>query len=111
MKSSEEIIENLILNGFEAEVKDGYGPWFPSEMPISQACMHLIENMLTKDPAKRWTVRECLSSKWIQQIEENDNAISPLFKDSLLKYRKKNKFRVVLSNLFSHYLDEDIKQE
>eukprot|EP01084_Bolivina_argentea_P169292 293492_1 len=67
--------------------------------------------MFEMDVKKRWTVKECLSSKWIQQKDELKDAISPLFRDSLLKYTKKNKFRVAITNLFSNYLDADVKQE
>ena len=113
MVNSEKIIENKILNGFNKNIRDGYGPWFPSEIPISNQCMKLISNMLEIDVTKRWTVKECLSCKWIQQQkkEEDYQTISPLFRESLLKYTKKNKFRVAISNLFSDYLDIDIKQE
>eukprot|EP01084_Bolivina_argentea_P141340 248372_1 len=79
-------------------------------MPISKECMKLITHMLEKDVAKRWTVKECLSCKWIQQ-KEYKQSFSPLLKESLLKYRKKNKFRTAISNLFTHYLDVDVKQE
>eukprot|EP01083_Nonionella_stella_P225493 801631_1 len=108
--TSEKHIETQILNGFDPVVMDGYGAWFPKSMPISKECMKLITHMLEKDVAKRWTVKECLSCKWIQQ-KEYKQSFSPLFKESLLKYRKKNKFRTAISNLFTHYLDVDVKQE
>eukprot|EP01084_Bolivina_argentea_P169293 293493_1 len=60
--TSEKYIEQKILLGFDPTVKDGYGTWFPKEMPISNECMKLISNMLEKDVTKRWAVKECLSS-------------------------------------------------
>eukprot|EP01083_Nonionella_stella_P055060 145314_1 len=43
--TSEKYIEQKILSGFDPTVKDGYGTWFPKEMPISNECMKLISNM------------------------------------------------------------------
>ena len=46
-EEEEDAIFELIKQGFTAEVKGGYGPWFPSDIAISKEAMDLLSGMLT----------------------------------------------------------------
>lgn len=37
-KTHEQRIFDLIKKGFIAEVREGYGPWFPKDIPVSKVC-------------------------------------------------------------------------
>lgn len=58
------ILENT-LKGFEPEVKDGFGAFFPKSIPISEEAMDFLGNILVMDPKTRMTPEECLSHKWL----------------------------------------------
>jgi len=58
-------LERLIRGGFTPEIKPGFGPWFPETVPVSENCRVLLSKMLKTDVSRRWTVKECLGSKWI----------------------------------------------
>ncbi|ETO09647.1 hypothetical protein RFI_27729, partial [Reticulomyxa filosa] len=106
----ETIIEQKIRKGFCKEVKEGFGPWFPADIPVSENCMKLLSHMLESDVAKRWTVKECLSSHWIRG-ECHDTDIAPKHKQALLDFRKTCKFKVAVSNYFANSLDADEVQD
>ena len=99
-------LEAKIKKGFTPEVKEGYGPWFPEDIPISKECQHLLSMMLDMNVKERWTVKECLSSLWLQG-NAPDNKISPIVLKSLQKFQATSKFKVAVSNIFASHLDQD----
>ncbi|ETO22496.1 hypothetical protein RFI_14703, partial [Reticulomyxa filosa] len=107
---ADHIIEEKIRKGFVKEVRPGFGPWFPEDIPISENCMKLVSHMLEMDPAKRWTVKECLSSLWIRG-ECHDTDLSPKHKQALLEFNKTSKFKVAVSNYFANVLEADEVQD
>lgn len=62
-------IYKKILKGFEPVIKDtskyGYGPWFPSHIPISESARELISKLLEAKPRKRYSAHEALNHEWI----------------------------------------------
>ena len=65
-ESEEEAIYNLVKQGFCAEVKEGYGPWFPKDIPVSKNARDLLTKMLTFDVKDRVTAEEALTHPWIR---------------------------------------------
>jgi len=59
-----EIFEK-IKQGFKAEVCDGYGAFFPADIPISAPAQDMIGGLLSTDPVTRYTVSDCLKHAWI----------------------------------------------
>eukprot|EP01084_Bolivina_argentea_P311197 538636_1 len=64
-EEEEQIFEN-IKKGFKNEIIDGYGAFFPKDIPISEDAMDIISGLLTSDPSQRLTCDECLSHRWIR---------------------------------------------
>ena len=59
-------IYKLIERGFNAEVKRGYGPWFPKKMPVSEEARDLMAKLMEMDTSKRFTAKEALQHPWIR---------------------------------------------
>eukprot|EP01084_Bolivina_argentea_P273943 466773_1 len=103
-KKEEELIFDKIKEGFINEVRDGYGPWFPADLPISTEAMSFISSMLKYSVADRMTVSECLTHPWIRGNNDNKTLPKTVF-DSLCQFDRTCKFKVIVSKLFSHKLD------
>jgi len=54
-----------ILKGFHAEVKDGYGAWFPRKVKVSDEARDFVASLLTSDWRHRLTAKEALNHPWI----------------------------------------------
>jgi len=64
LPNKEKICER-ILKGFHAEVRDGYGAWFPKKIAVSDQARDFISGLLTSDWRHRLTVKEALEHPWI----------------------------------------------
>ena len=105
-------LEAKITQGFDPVVKDGFGPWFPKDIPVSEECRNLLSKMLEMDVTKRWTAKECLSSKWVRGFESASNkTVPPIVRDALKKFHHTSKFKVEISNLFASKIDSDHRHE
>ena len=105
-------LEGKIKAGFEPIVKEGFGAFFPAAIPVSEHCRYLLGKMLEMDVKKRWTVKECLSCHWIREFEDaSSKTIPPIVRDALKKFHHTSKFKVAISNLFTHQIDEDHIEE
>jgi serine/threonine protein kinase len=62
---NKEIICESILKGFSAEVRSGYGAFFPSKIPVSDDAKDFISNLLTLDWRHRMNAQEALSHRWL----------------------------------------------
>eukprot|EP00484_Ammonia_sp_Unknown_P018837 CAMPEP_0197049350 /NCGR_PEP_ID=MMETSP1384-20130603/24512_1 /TAXON_ID=29189 /ORGANISM="Ammonia sp." /LENGTH=829 /DNA_ID=CAMNT_0042481615 /DNA_START=70 /DNA_END=2559 /DNA_ORIENTATION=- len=101
-------LELKIKAGFEPLVKDGFGAWFPADIAVSDHCRYLIGKMLEMDVKKRWTTKECLSSVWIRSMESaSEKTLPPIVRDALNKFHSTSKFKVAISNMFTHQIDPD----
>jgi len=58
-----QIIQQL-TDGFTPLIKPGRGPWFPSDIPCSEACRDLITKLLVLNPAERLTAAEVVEHPW-----------------------------------------------
>lgn len=54
-----------IKRGFIPEVKNGYGSFFPAEVPVEESLRKLITGMLDSNPKSRWTIQQILDSQWL----------------------------------------------
>lgn len=99
-------LEKLVQKGFNPVIKPGYGAWFPDCNQVSDNCRYLITKMLETKVIKRWTVKECLSSQWVRGFG-SENTIPAIVKDALRKFHGTCKFKVAISNIFIHQLDQD----
>merc|ERR1719410_2672240 len=64
--------------------------------------------MLEMDVKKRWTVKECLSCHFIRDFEDASNkTIPPIVRDALRKFHHTSKFKIAISNMFTHQIDQD----
>merc|ERR1719334_1434469 len=105
-------LENKITKGFDPVVKEGFGAWFPADIPVSDDCRNLLSKMLEMDVTKRWTVKECLSSKWVRGFESASmKTVPPIVRDALKKFHHTSKFKVEISNLFTQKIDSDHRHE
>lgn len=66
LPNKDKICEN-ILKGFHAEVRNGYGAWFPRTLEISESARDFIAGLLTADWKQRLTAKEALQHPWIVQ--------------------------------------------
>ena len=66
-ESEEEAIAKLVAKGFFPEVREGWGQWFPAEIPVSENVKHLLSKMLEKDVTRRLTAEEALNHPWIRE--------------------------------------------
>ena len=101
-------LEDKITQGFDPVVKDGFGPWFPKDIPVSEECRYLISKMLEMNVKQRWTAKECLSSKWVRGFENaSEQVVPPIVRDALRKFHHTTKFKIAISNLFKDQIDSD----
>jgi len=56
-----------IREGFHAEVREGYGNWFPATLRISRGAMSLITQLLDREDFRRLNPDEALNHPWLQQ--------------------------------------------
>eukprot|EP00471_Norrisiella_sphaerica_P010411 CAMPEP_0184492574 /NCGR_PEP_ID=MMETSP0113_2-20130426/23700_1 /TAXON_ID=91329 /ORGANISM="Norrisiella sphaerica, Strain BC52" /LENGTH=597 /DNA_ID=CAMNT_0026877451 /DNA_START=292 /DNA_END=2082 /DNA_ORIENTATION=- len=92
--------------GFDPRVKDGYGPWFPASVPISQQAKDLIGSLLEIDTSKRLTAEEALHHPWFKLSEEIDNEIDIRVLKSLTDFRKQGKFKEMLLSALVDIVDD-----
>jgi len=61
-----------IQEGFHAEIRPGFGNWFPKDLPISRAAMSLISQLLDREDFRRLTPDEALRHPWLNgQVPTN----------------------------------------
>lgn len=97
-------LQQLILKGFQNEVKEDFGPWFPAEEPISECMMDLISKMLRGNPAERPTVTECLVHEYFESVADS-NQLPDTVMNALTKFNGQCQFKVLISKLFAHQID------
>jgi serine/threonine protein kinase len=52
-------------------VKESYFAFHKEEWKnVSASCKDLIRMMIKKEPSERWTVEQCLKSKWFNILQE-----------------------------------------
>merc|ERR1712130_445860 len=74
-----------IKQGFEPIVKDGYGAFFPADIPISEDAMDLINKLLCANPSQRITADQCLRHPWCTNDDDNLQ----------MKIRKQMKMKII----------------
>jgi len=105
-KKEEEEIFELIRQGFVAEVRPGYGPWFPQDIAVSQEAMDMIGGMLEYHIADRLTVHECLEHAWIRGTHQAETHVLPkTVISSLSNFTGTCKFKLLVSKLFAKKIE------
>ena len=95
-------IEKIVQQGFIAEVKDGFGPWFSKELKMSEEAQDLLSKLLHSDTAQRFTAKEALQHPWILNAEKSNNAVINATKidDFGRKFVASEQFRNAIKSLF-----------
>jgi calcium-dependent protein kinase len=81
-------IRDQVKAGFMNEVREGYGPFFPSSRPISAAARSLIAKMLDSDMARRPTLKECLAHPWFDLNSSDPELAKALDGEVLVSLRE-----------------------
>jgi len=106
--SNDAVTQRRILAGFHPEVRNGYGAFFPSAIPVSAQARDLLRRLLDSDPALRLTATEALAHPWFNQTSSEPLATAVL--TNLGSFQKSCRFKqVVLSALTSALDDQDIQ--
>jgi len=106
-----DMIYKQIRKGFVPKVKLGYGRHFPSTIDTSEEGKDLIKHLLRKDVAARLTAVEAIDHKWFASAS-SDRKISAQVKASLTTFRKANRFKTTILNMFKDIqIDADKRQK
>ncbi len=94
-----------ILKGFENKVKNtavfGFGPWFPSHIPVSKEAKDFISHLLESDVGKRYSANEALHHPWIvSNRKEMEKPFSPHMVTTLAKFSNTCQLKLVIVKLF-----------
>jgi 5'-AMP-activated protein kinase catalytic alpha subunit len=63
--SNKNVIYERIKKGFNGEIKQGYGTFFPIDIPVDESLRKLIIGMLDSSPDTRWTIQQILDCEWL----------------------------------------------
>ena len=108
--SSDDIIKKQIKQGFHPIIKDGYGPWFPKNIEISQQAKDLISKLLILDPAIRLSASEALEHDFFHHQHVHQIPLHHVV-DNLKKFTAKNQFKTLLLQCMTNSLQEiELKQ-
>jgi len=55
-----------VTGGFHPDEKEGYGAWFPADIPVSAEAKHLLTGLLDSDPVHRLSANEALNHPWFR---------------------------------------------
>ena len=113
VKETKEIYK-LILQGFDPQVKKGYGAWFPRAMEnkLSTDGMDFIAHLMEKDVANRLTAKEALQHPWLTSDDiKHDNAASDDEIDDTVaielgNFAQANQFKFAITSLFRDQYEE-----
>lgn len=109
-ESQDDQILSAVLKGFTPKVMEGFGPWFPAEIPVSDAFRDFLTRMLTKDTASRATADELQSHPWISGVDEPQQPravpLSPLVLKSLRGFSSQSKFKQAVLQVLADHMDE-----
>lgn len=84
---------DCIRSGFTNQVKEGLGPWFPAEVPISEHLRDLMARMLRMDTAQRPTAKECLDHKYFAMTADSKKLPKTVM-EALTKFNGQCHFKV-----------------
>jgi serine/threonine protein kinase len=70
-KKYEFVRDKILEEGFTPEIKEGKGPWFSEEIPISEEARDLIAQLLELDPTARLTADQALSHPWLSDYHQD----------------------------------------
>jgi len=105
-----DMIYKQIKKGFVPKVKAGYGRHFPATIDTSDEGKNLIKLLLRKDVAARLTAVEAMDHKWFASAS-SDRQMSAQVKASLETFRKANRFKTTILNLFKDIQIDAAKRE
>jgi len=110
-KSEAVAIYELIQKGFTPEVKQGYGPWFPDKIPVSNEARDLMGKLLEMDRAKRMTAKEALLHPWIKnngnkQVQKNDATLTKEIFGEFVKFTNNCNFKLAVVQIFRNQFEQ-----
>ena len=101
-------IYQLILAGFDAAVRPGYGPHFPADMPVSDSARDLVARMLDSNSRTRPTAAEVMEHPWMNGGAD-DKPLSGAVLDGLRKFQAGTRFKAAVLQFMARTLDEHDK--
>jgi calcium-dependent protein kinase len=101
---SDSSVKHGIQNGFSPITKDGWGPWFPSSINVSENAKDLISKLLDSDPAVRLTAHEALEHPWFS--EASNLPLPNIVLTNLETFTQNCKFKTVVLAAMAHALSE-----
>lgn len=101
---ADNVIFEMIQHGFDPRVREGYGPWFPSDMPITASARNLITNLLTKDTLRRYSAAEALAHPWVSGNAASEKPLSKKVFENLQLFNTKGKIKLGMVTLMRDVL-------
>lgn len=103
-------IFSKIKQGFDPNVRAGYGAWFPDKIPCSPVFKDFLARCLTSDVAARMTAAEVLEHPWLNGSAD-ENPMIELVAANLTTFLGTSKLKVgVLDLLVDSMTDHEIDQ-
>lgn len=107
---SDMIIYKLIQNGFNPIVKSGYGPFFPSALPVSDMARDVMSKLMVINSSKRLTAEEALGHPWFSGSAPS-LPLSSLVLKGLATFERNCKFKNAVLRLMADTLTkEEVEQ-
>jgi len=99
-------IFSLICKGFYPISKKGYGPFFNSDMPVSDSAKDFISKLLTLDTAKRMTAAEALDHPWLKGSTASESPMVAEVIGNLKKFDGGSKFKQAICRIMVNTLED-----
>jgi len=95
-----------IREGFHAELRPGYGNWFPKDklVRISRAAMSLIAQLLDREDFRRLTPDEALRHPWLNDQMPADQLLAVRVVEHLQKESSMNRFHTSMCAALSQWI-------
>lgn len=104
---ADEMIYRAIKKGFKPITKQGYGAFFPQDIPVSDSAKDLISKLLKSEIADRLTAEEALDHPWMKGEGLSSDPLPACVLASLTTFTKKNKFKQSVLLAMTNLLSED----
>eukprot|EP00466_Bigelowiella_natans_P011546 jgi/Bigna1/78442/fgenesh1_pg.54_\ len=95
-----------IREGFHAELRPGYGNWFPKDklLTISRAAKSLIAQLLDREDFRRLTPDEALRHPWLNDDMPTNQLLAVRVVEHLQKERAMNRFHTSICTALSQWI-------
>jgi calcium-dependent protein kinase len=98
------------LQGFTPQVREGYGAWFPANIPLSSSAKDILSKLLEYDPAVRLSVTEALQHPFFNG-EASTAPILESVVSSLHSFQKDTAFKRAILDVMAESFSPDELQD